>query len=62
MFDKGKVDKAMEYLTNLMIQYVEDEKVTKKLYKLYNYLANNRDGLVPYKLNRKSYWTCFKIR
>lgn len=31
MFDKGKVDKAMEYLTNLMIQYVEDEKVTKKL-------------------------------
>jgi flagellin-specific chaperone FliS len=55
MFDKGKVDKAMEYLTNLMIQYVEDEKVTKKLHKLYNYLVNNHDGLVPYKLNRKSY-------
>ena len=50
MFDNGKVDKAMEYLVELMIQYVEDKKVTKKLHKLYNYLANNRDGLVPYKL------------
>ena len=54
MFDKGKVDKAMEYLVNLMIQYVEDEKVTKKLHKLYNYLVNNRDGLVPYKLRSLS--------
>lgn len=50
MFDKGKVEKAMQYLVELMIQYVEDEKVTKKLHKLYNYLCNNRDGLVPYKL------------
>lgn len=54
MFDKGKVDKAMEYLVNLMIQYIEDKKVTKKLHKLYNYLANNHDGLVPYRLREIS--------
>lgn len=50
MFDDGKIDEGMEYLTELMIEYVEDEKVKERLYKLYNYLANNYDGLMPYKL------------
>lgn len=50
MFDKGKIDEGMEYLTGLMIEYVEDEKVRERLHKLYNYLANNYDGLMPYKL------------
>lgn len=50
MFDQGKVKEAMEYLVKLMIQYAEDEKITKKLQNLYTYLDNNRDGLVPYKL------------
>ena len=50
MFDEGKIDEAMEYLTELMIDYVEDEKAREKLHKLYNYLANNYDGLIPYRL------------
>ncbi len=50
MFDKGKRDEAMECLVELMIEYTEDEKVTEKLHKLYNYLFNNREGLIPFQL------------
>ncbi len=50
MFDEGKVDEAMEYLKDLMIEYVEDEKVRDKLHKLYDYLSKNYDGLTPYQL------------
>ena len=50
MFDKGKVEEGMEYLLKLMVEYTEDEKITKKLQKLYTYLHNNREGLIPYKL------------
>lgn len=54
MFDKGKIDEAMEYLKELMIEYVEDEKVRERLHKLYNYLANNYNGLIPYRLRNIS--------
>ena len=50
MFDKGKVEEGIEYLVQLMVEYTEDEKITKKLQKLYTYLHNNREGLIPYKL------------
>ncbi|NLJ41647.1 MAG: hypothetical protein GX352_08580 [Clostridiales bacterium] len=46
----GSVDEAFEYLTDLLIEYTEDEEAFKKLERLYNYLANNREGLVPYLL------------
>jgi hypothetical protein len=50
MFDEGRVDEALEYLTELMIEYKDDEKVREKLYRLYDYLATNYEGLKPYKL------------
>ena len=40
----------MEYLTELMIEYKDDEEVREKLYKLYDYLTANYEGLFPYKL------------
>ena len=50
MFTEGKIDEAKEYLIELMIKYTKDEKISEKLQDLYNYLYNNRDGLIPYKL------------
>lgn len=50
MFDKGNIDKGLEYLTELMIEYRDNEKVREKLYKLYDYLTGNYEGLIPYKL------------
>lgn len=47
---EGSIDESFEYLTQLLIEYTDDEKAFEKLEKLYNYLSNNRDGLVPYKL------------
>ena len=44
------VDEGLELLTQHMIENNEDETQFKKLGELYNYLVNNRDALIPYKL------------
>lgn len=46
----GKVQDGFDYLTELLIEYGNDEDKFKKLEKLYNYLSNNRHGLIPYML------------
>jgi len=50
LFNEGKVNDGLGYLTNLLIKYNSDENRFKKLEDLYNYLVSNKDGLVPYKL------------
>lgn len=50
LLNEGKIDESFEYLTELLIEYTDDEDAFGKLEKLYNYLSNNRDGLVPYRL------------
>lgn len=50
MLKKGKTKESFEYLTDLLIKYNEDEDAFERLEKLYNYLSNNYDGLVPYRL------------
>ena len=50
LLNEGKVDESFEYLTELLIEYTHDEDKFKKLEKLYNYLSNNREGLIPYRL------------
>lgn len=46
----GKIEESFKYLTDLLIEYTNDEDEFKKLEKLYNYLNNNREGLIPYML------------
>jgi len=50
LLKSGKLEEAFEYLTDLLIEYTNDEDEFKKLEKLYSYLANNREGLIPYML------------
>ena len=50
LLKNGEIDDAFEYLSELLIEYNQDEDKFKKLEKLYNYLANNRKGLIPYRL------------
>ena len=50
LFREGNVDKGLEEITQMLIDNNKEEKIFKKLEDLYNYLASNRDGLVPYKL------------
>src|SRR5690554_3063370 len=38
------------HLTDLLIEYNQDEDKFKKLEELYKYLSNNREGLIPYRL------------
>lgn len=47
---KGKIDKVFESLTELLIEYNDDEDEFKKIGDLYNYLSSNREGLKPYRL------------
>ncbi|NMA65062.1 MAG: ISLre2 family transposase [Clostridiaceae bacterium] len=47
---QGRVRESFEYLTNLLIEYAHEEDKFRKLEELYNYLSNNREGLVPYRL------------
>lgn len=46
----GKIEESFKYLTDLLIEYTNDEDEFKKLEKLYNYLNNNQEGLIPYML------------
>lgn len=50
LLKEGQVKEAFECLAQLLIDYNQDEKQFKKLEKLYNYLANNHEGLIPYQL------------
>lgn len=50
LFKTGKIDEGLKTLTQMMIDNNQDDKIFTKLVKLYNYLASNRDGLIPYKL------------
>lgn len=49
LFKEGKVEEGLEYITQMMIDNNENEKVLKKLIDLYNYLVHNKEGLIPYK-------------
>ncbi len=53
ILSKGKVEESLEYVTNLMIKYTEDENKFKKLEKLYTYLFDNKVGLRPYHLREE---------
>ena len=50
LFREGKVDEGLQIIVELMTANANNEVASKKLSGLYNYLVNNRDGLVPYKL------------
>lgn len=50
LLEQGKVDESFQYLTDLLLEYTQDEDKFKKLEALYNYLSNNREGLIPYRL------------
>ncbi|HZJ57583.1 MAG TPA: ISLre2 family transposase, partial [Clostridia bacterium] len=50
LLKEGKIDESFEYLTGLLIEYTHEEEKAKKLERLYNYLSNNREGLIPYRL------------
>lgn len=49
MFRDGNIDEGLETIMNMMILNCDDEAALKKLADLYDYLVNNREGLVPYK-------------
>lgn len=50
LFNNGKAIEGLEYITQLLIKYNDDEKAFKKLSELYNYLVSNKSGLIPYHL------------
>jgi len=50
LFREGQVDEGLELITDMLIVNNGDDATFKKLVKLYDYLAHNRDGLIPYKL------------
>ena len=50
MLNGEKVEESLSYVKKLQEKAGIDVKATEKLEKLYNYLAMNRDGIVPYYL------------
>jgi len=46
----GKIDEGLEMITKLMIENNDNEEKMKKLERLYNYIVNNKEGIVVYKL------------
>lgn len=46
----GRIDESLEIITNLMIENNEDEDKMNKLETLFNYIVNNKKGIVLYKL------------
>jgi len=46
----GKIDEGLKIITNLMIENNQNEQKMKKLETLYNYIVNNREGIVVYKV------------
>lgn len=49
LFKEGKIDEGLQSIVNMMIIADENESEFKKLVVLYDYLVNNREGLIPYK-------------
>ncbi|MBV4448557.1 ISLre2 family transposase [Clostridium tyrobutyricum] len=52
LLHKGKVSESLNSVEQLMIKNNADEKEMKKLSNLYNYLVNNKEGLIPYHLRK----------
>lgn len=52
LFNDGKVEEGLEYITQMLIKYNKDEKTFKKLESLFNYFVANKSGLIPYKLRK----------
>ncbi|WP_394871504.1 ISLre2 family transposase [Clostridium butyricum] len=50
LFREGNVDEGLQKIVDLMIENSDNETTLKKLTELYDYLVNNKDGLIPYKL------------
>lgn len=50
LLNRGKVPESLNILEQLMIKNNVNEKELKKLSDLYNYLVNNKEGLIPYHL------------
>ncbi len=50
MLNGEKAEESLHYVKKLQEKEGIDTKAAEKLYKLYNYLAMNRDGIVPYHL------------
>jgi hypothetical protein len=50
LFREGKVNEGLQLIVDMMIDNSENEVILKKLVDLYDYLVNNKDGLIPYKL------------
>ena len=50
LFRTGEVEEGLELLTQMLIDNNNDEKAFNKLMDLYDYLVQNRDSLIPYKL------------
>ena len=48
--NKGKASESLSLSQQLIIKNTNDEKRIKKLFDLYNYLVNNKEGLIPYHL------------
>jgi len=46
----GKIDESLEIITKLMIENNENEDRMDKLQSLYNYIVNNKEGIVAYKV------------
>lgn len=46
----GKIEESLEMITKLMIENNDNEEKMKKLENLYNYIVNNKEGIVLYKL------------
>ena len=52
LFREGKINEGLEAIVNMMILTDEKDIAFKKLTDLYDYLINNRKGLIPYKLRK----------
>lgn len=50
MLNSGKVEDSLNMVTEMMIKNNGDDKKLKKLETLYNYLVDNKEGLIPYQL------------
>lgn len=50
LIKEGQTDDVFKILTELLIEYTNEEEIFKKIEDLYKYLWNNREGLSPYQL------------
>ena len=52
LLNNGKVNESLQMIVDIMIRDSNDDKVLEKLEKLYNYLVENKSGLIPYHLRK----------